>query len=354
MRSKHICYPISAIAIALLTACGGGGSGGNDPVSLTAIASGEAGSTTTVEPGKPFSFTVTADSPDNKLTALSWSMLASSGAPALTTNNLNCANTDKTDTPGPNGLVSSVWKCTVTGTAPASLGADAIYTFTAAAANTKGSTGTVVATLKVTAPAGDSSLPKVYVTGPSTANSGEEVDLKCEGEGGFVAAGQAYEFKWDGTVGDGQAVQFNPRTSANTKAKMPTVSTKTSVIAKCSVTDSAQKTGVKSHSIEVSPPAVATTITGPNTGPSGTSISLTCAATGGYLGTSGQFTFKWSTVNVGGATLSFDSAERNVVVVSLPTVTKDSAFVATCEATDAGGNKGSASQSINVTAPATP
>lgn len=114
------------------------------------------------------------------------------------------------------------------------------------------------------------------------------------------------------------------------------------------------KDRVKSHSIEVSPPAVATTITGPNTGPSGTSISLTCAATGGYLGTSGQFTYKWSTVNVGGATLSFDSAERNVVVVSLPTVTKDSAFVATCEATDAGGNKGSASQSISVTAPATP
>ena len=349
MRAKHLCYPLTAIAISLLAACGGGGTGGNDPVNLAVSAMGTSGTTLSVDLGQPFSFTVEAESPDNKLTSLSWSVLASAGAPAITTNNMNCSNADKIDTPIQNGLVHSTWKCTVTGLSPISLGSDAVYTFTASAANTKGSTGTTVATLKVTAPAGDASLPKVFVSGPSTADSGQEVDLKCEGEGGFLAQGEAFKFSWAGAAGDGQDVQFNPRNAATTKAKMPNVATKTSVITTCSVTDSAQKTATKPHSIEVAPPAIAPQITGADTGASGTTISLTCAATGGYLGSGGAFTYKWTTMAVGGKSIAFDNAERNVVAVTLPTVTQDSAFVATCEATDAGNNKASSSHSINVT-----
>lgn len=351
---KHVPhFALATIVAAAMTACGGG-SGGNDPVSLVASAVGSSSATQEVDVAKPFSFTVTANSPDNALTSLSWTVMASAGAPAITASNLNCSIADKVDTPIINGLVSSVWKCTITGIAPASLGSDAVYTFTASAANNKGSKGTAVTTLRVKAPQGDASLPKVSVTAPNKATSGEEVEAKCSATGGFLESGQAYKFAWQAQVGDGRTVQFTTNDTATVKAKMPSVPSATSAILTCAVTDSAGKTGTSSASIEVDSPAVVASITGAESGASGGSIALTCAGAGGFVSTGGGYKFKWTSAAVGGKQLTFDNDTNNVVAVTLPSVTVESSFIANCEVTDEGGKTGRVSKAIKVAAAPAP
>lgn len=243
-------------AVAALTACGGGGSGGDAPVIVTAFASGTASTELSVQPGEQFSFTAQADSADRALTSLKWAMLASGGAPALSVNNADCQVINKTDTPGINGLVHSNWSCTIAGRAPLSVGADTSYAFTASAVNSKAASANASTTLKVIAPKGEAANPVVSLTSVLTAEGGTKVPMACAAEGGFLATGSTYKFAWTSDVVDKLLVTFDDNTKASVSATLPTVTKATTFLVSCKVTDSASHSTTKSIVLEVTPAAV--------------------------------------------------------------------------------------------------
>lgn len=358
MQSKYVRVSLLISAAAALTACGGGGSGGNDPVKLQAFVSGTSDTSLTVGTGANFSFTVTASSPDRAMTSLAWTMQASPSAPALQVNNLDCATTEKQDTPQQNSLVSSLWRCTISGTAPKQLAQDAVYTFTANGKNSQSSTDSATTTLKVTAPTGDGTVPKVTVDGATSMNAGDSSDFSCTAKGGYMPTGQNYTLEWTSSSVDSAKFTISDRLAAKMKATAPAVKTKTSLILSCGATDAAGVSGIGSIAVDVLPLTPTATITGADTGTAGQSIGLTCAGSGGYTAGGAAYTFSWTTAPVGSYSLSFDNAQRDVVSVTLPDVQTISTFIATCQVKDAGGNSGTASKAITVNpvpkAPATP
>ena len=256
MKFRTLQLAAVSAAIAALTACGGGGSGGDAPVIVTAFASGTAATELSVQPGEQFSFVAQADSADRALTSLKWAMLPSGGAPALPLNNADCQVINKTDTPGINGLVHSNWSCTVAGRAPVSLGADATYSFTASALNTKSASANATTTLKVIAPKGDAANPVVTLTSVLTAEAGAKVPMTCAAEGGFLSPGSSYKFAWTSDVTDKLMVTFDDNTTAAVSATMPAVTKATTFLVSCKVTDSAAHTTTKSIVLEVTPKPV--------------------------------------------------------------------------------------------------
>lgn len=346
---KKIQFTCLALVAATLSACGGGGTGGNDPVLISAIATGSNLPNLTVPTGSDYSFTVTADSADNALSSLSWSVLASGGAPAITPANLNCGTVEKVDTPQMNGLVSSVWRCTITGKAPASLGTDAAYSFTASAVNTKGSKATAVTQLTVKAPTGDAAVPKVEVSGPSIVNAEATAEFGCEATGGYLATGDTYKLRWESEAVSSVQVQFDNRSQAKVKATMPAVADATTFQVTCKATDSAGKVGTSSRSVEVKPASPTAKITGSETGSSEGSVALTCTGEGGYMPSGSTYSYSWTSSSNGGKGLSFDKADTSSIVATIPKVTANSAFTATCMVTDKAGRSATATRTITVT-----
>lgn len=345
--SKSSLFALAAIAAAsVLTACGGG-SGGNDPVAMNSVANGSSNKDLTVKAGDSFSFSVVANSPDNALSKLSWSMQSSGNAPALAVSNLGCTVVEKTDTPRQNDLVSSVWKCTISGATPGLVEKDAVYTFTAVATNSKGSTSSVSSVLNVTATPTDSLIPRVEIDGPTKVAGGEVKDLTCNATNRFATPGQTptYTYAWSSSVFEGQQVAFDSRSGQKVKATFPKLPANTTMIVTCKATDAAGNVGQTSAPIEVTQAAASVAITGTTTGNSGDSIALTCAVDGA----GSSYKYSWSSVAVGGASLTFDSTTRSVVSVKLPAVTQPTSIIATCEATDEFGVTGQAAKAVTVT-----
>lgn len=349
--NKSLAAFASVAAAALLVACGGGGSGGNDPVALAATGNGTTSQDASIKAGEPFSFTVVANSPDNKLSKLSWTMQSSAGAPTLAVSNLDCAVAERTDTPRLNDLVSSVWKCTINGATPALVEKDAVYTFTAVATNTKNSTSSISSVLKVAATPADALVPKVEIDAPIKVAGGTVNDLSCNATSRFPTTPAAtYTYSWTSSTFDGKQVTFDSRSSQKVKATFPRLSANTSLIVTCSASDAAGNAGQASAPIEVTQSAPGVTITGTASGTAGESIALTCAADNATTATK----YSWSSVAVNGANLSFDSTTRSVVSVTLPNVTKATSIVATCEVTDEFGATGQAAKAISVAPVPTP
>ena len=348
MRGK-LSIALMALAAASLVACGGGGTGGNDPVVMTSIATGTTSPNLTIPVGADYSFTVVADSPDNALSSLSWAVLASGSAPSITPENLNCGVADKVDTPIMNGLVSSVWKCTVTGRAPASLGADAVYSFTATGVNSKGSKATAVSQLTVKAPEGEAALPKVEVIGPVAANAGAVVEYSCEANGGYLATGEAYKFRWESDPVGTSQIQFDNRSLATMKATMPSVADATTFLLSCKVTDSAGKVGIATRAVEVKPAPPVAKVTGADSGTSAGTVSLTCSGEGGYLPSGSDYAYAWTASVADGKSITFDKADAATVTATLPTVAASSSYSASCTVTDKAGRSGNALKTISVT-----
>lgn len=353
-KTPRMALFVTVAAAFVLAACGGG-TGGNDPVSLSSLAAGSVSQDAAIKAGETFSFTVVAESPDNALSQLSWKMQASGNAPALAVSNLDCSAAEKTDVPRQNGLVSSVWKCTINGATPGLVENDAVYTFTANATNTKGGTSSTSSVLKVAATPSDAQTPKVEIDAPTNVNGGDVQDLACNAASRFpsTSPAAAYTYAWSSSAIDGQQVSFDSRSTQKVKATFPRLVTKSTMIVTCNATDSFGNVGQASVPVEVSQSVLGVSITGTASGTSGSSIALTCsvAAAGGN---SASYTYKWSSFAVSGGNLVFDSSTRNVVSVMLPTVTTPTSIVATCEATDASGVKGQGSVAVSVTPVVTP
>jgi len=348
MRGK-LSIALMALAAASLVACGGGGTGGNDPVVMSSLATGTTSPNLTIPVGADFSFTVIADSPDNPLSSLSWAVLASGSAPSITPNNLNCGIADKVDTPVMNGLISSLWKCTVTGRAPTSLGADAVYSFTATGVNTTGSKATAVSQLTVKAPEGDSALPKVEVIGPVAANAGAVIEYGCEASGGYLATGEAYKFRWESDAVGTSQIQFENQTLSTVKATMPSVADATTLLVSCKVTDSVGKVGVSTQAVEVKPAPPTAKVTGADSGTSASTVSLTCSGEGGYLPSGSEYAYSWTASSSGGKSITFDRADVATVTATLPTVAAAGSYSATCTVTDKAARTANAIKTISVT-----
>lgn len=347
MHAKKPFYaPFAAFAAALvLTACGGG-AGGNDPVVLSSHAGVSADKDLTIKAGEAFSFTVVADSPDNVISKLNWTMQASADAPALAVSNLDCAVAEKTDTPRQNGLVASVWKCTINGVTPGLVEKDAVYTFTANATNSKSSTGSTSSVLKVTATPADALIPKVEVEAPTKVAGGTVQDLSCNASNRLdVDQSAIYTYAWSSSAFEGQQVTFDNRFSKKVKATFPKMSADTTMIVTCKATDSSGNIGQGSATVEVTQAAPEVTISGTTSGTSGSSIALTCSAAGGG---SSSYKYSWSSLPVNGASLTFDATDRSLVSVTLPNVTKPTSIIATCEVTDEFGVKGQAAKAVDV------
>lgn len=352
MQKRTAYFALMAIAAASITACGGGGTGGNDPVSVMNQAGATADKDLTVQPGQQFSFTATADSPDRALTHLSWVMQSSANAPQLNVSNLDCAVTEKQDTPQQNDLVSSRWKCTISGSTPAMIAQDAVYTFTASATNSKNSNNSASSVLRVKAPEGDAALPKVTIDGPTQVKAGTVQELACNAKGGYSLKG-VYAYEWTSSTVDGKQVTFDNRKAQNVKATFPKLPTLATVIISCAATDDASKTGSASAAVEVQQEVPSAKIVGNTSGTSGESLALTCEGEGGYLNAGAQYKFKWSSIAVNGSALHFDATDRAVVAVTLPSVTQSTNIIATCTVTDDSGSSAQASRAVQV-APVTP
>lgn len=346
MQKRLFQLTFAALAVASLVGCGGG-SGGNDPVVVTTVALGGVSSDLTINPGEPFSFTATADSPDRALSNLSWTMQATANAPALITANLNCSTIEKTDTPQQNGLVSSLWRCSVSGAAPNMLASDATYSLIASASNSANSVASAVSTLRVKAPSGGAELPKVFVDGPSIAAGGSSQEFDCSAKGGY-APNSNYTYAWTGTSPDQQQIVFDDKHAAKVHATLPTFSAAESVLITCAATDEADKTGTYTVPVQVQQDLPTAKITGTTSGKSGESIAMTCEASGGYVPTGSSYKYQWTSNPVGGASLSFDSTTRDVVSVTLPTVTSATTIIASCTVTDTAGKTGQASSAVQV------
>ena len=339
----------SVAAVTVLTACGGGGTGGKDPVVVTNVG-GPAANDLTIKAGENFSFAVVAESPDNAISKLSWTMQASANAPALALSNMDCASAERTDTPRQNGLVSSVWKCAVSGTTPGLVEKDAVYTFTAVGTNTKSSTGSTSSVLRVSATPSDSLIPKVEINAPTKVVGGDIKDLTCTATNRFATAGQttAYTYAWSSSSFDGKQVDFDSRSAQKVKATFPKLPANSTMIVTCKATDAAGNVGQASEPIEITQTVPVVSITGSSTGPStgnpGDSIALVCSATGGGA----NYKYSWSSMAVNGVNLSFNTTTGSVVSVTLPSVTKPTSIVATCNVTDELGATGQAFKVVDV------
>lgn len=351
MRGK-LNIALMALAAASLVACGGGdggdGTGGNAPVAMTSLATGTTNPNQTIQVGADYSFTVVAASPDNALSNLSWAVLASGSAPDIDPANLDCGVADKVDTPIMNGLVSSVWKCTVTGRAPTSLGADAVYSFTATGVNSKGSKATAVSQLTVQAPEGPDALPKVEVIGPAAADAASVVDYSCEASGGFLAKGDAYKYRWEADPVGTSQIQFDNRSLATMKATMPSVADATTFLVSCKVTDSAGKVGVSTRTVEIKPAPPVAMVTGTDSGPSNSTVFLTCTGAGGYLPSGSEYAYSWTANSAAGKSITFDRTDAASVTAILPTVDVLTVLSASCKVTDKAGRSGTAVKTISV------
>lgn len=354
MQAKKVSFSLLAIVAATLSLVGcGGGSGGTDPVTMTSTSTGSADKDVTVKPGDNFSFTAVADSPDNVLKSMAWSVQASANAPTIAVSNMDCETAEKVDTPRQNNLVSSLWKCTISGAAPKLLDKDATYSFTAAATNSKGSTASVSSVLKVQASPAGALIPQVTIDAPATAAGGEVKELTCNATGGVVTPGETakYTYTWSSSTVNGQKVTYDNRNSAKVKATFPKMAGKVSMIVNCDAEDAAGNVGQGSAVVEVSQAGLGVSISGASSGTSGQTIAMECSVNGDA---GGKYTYKWSSIAVSGAELVFSPADRNVVSVTLPTVKGPTSLVASCEVTDEFGATGMAAKAVDISPAVTP
>lgn len=348
MKAKKFPSSLLAIVAATLAMVGcGGGSGGNDPVIITSTSAGSAEKDVTVKPGDNFSFTAVAESPDSVMKSMAWSVQASANAPTIAVSNMDCESAEKVDTPRQNNLVTSLWKCTISGAAPKLLEKDATYSFTASATNSKGSTASVSSVLKVQASPSGALIPKVTVNAPATAVGGETKELSCSATGGVVSPGEAakYTYTWSSSTVNGYKVTFDDRKSAKVKATFPKMPGKVSMIVNCDAEDSAGNVGQDSAVVEVAHVGLDVSVSGVFSGVSGQTIAMECSVNGD---SGGKYTYKWSSIAVGGAELVFTPYDRKVVSVTLPTVKSPTSLVASCEVTDEFGSTGMAAKGVDI------
>lgn len=144
-RSAWLAASVSAIAI--LSACGGGGEGSSSqPISISIV-----NAKPSIKPGETFEIVATATTQNSGLTAMSWGVNAPTNSPSLNLSNVDCATTSKQDRTATNGSKSSVWTCKVTGRADAAFAAATNYDFTINAVDDRSATQARSTSLNVAA-----------------------------------------------------------------------------------------------------------------------------------------------------------------------------------------------------------
>ena len=246
----------SAIAIAVLSACGGGGlataSGSSGTQAATASAN-----IVTVNAGETFTITGQAITKTYKLKDMSWVATASGVSPPVTAlglHNVDCTAADKKDAAGPYSSESN-WTCSVTGRAPSNIAGDVEYTFNLTSKDTFGNSYGSLVILKVKALTGASSNPSVAITAPDSVRAGTTVNLKCLGTNkDNLTPTIPFQYQWVLTGVDGVAINPTSLNAADTTFTVPAAlneSPSKLMTAQCRVTDSANVTSVSTKPILV-------------------------------------------------------------------------------------------------------
>jgi hypothetical protein len=170
--------------------------------------------------------------------------------------------------------------------------------------------------------------------GPSfSVTSGATVPLQCSSAG----ANGTVSYAWSITANGGLAVQLSSLDTQTSSFTAPTVTTATTITAKCTATDSASDTASSSVDVTVNPSGANTALTA-NAGTAfsvsaGETAPFHCDATGG----TGPYSYQWVITSNGGLPISLSTYTASDTQFTAPSVSADTAVTLTCRATDNDG-----------------
>jgi hypothetical protein len=360
-KMKKSAVVVSIVGAAVLAALAGCGGGGGDVAGAPNTGSGSfqlklnTASALTLNAGDVVQFPGTAVSFPEPMSALSWTVYTSNGAPALTLSNADCAVADKkSQATATEGKVTATWTCAAGLTAPAGLIAEGQYVLTLTAKDKVGNSATSTTQVTVRAADGVTSAPAVTTKVPATAVAGSTVTALCAASGGYTAKPGLYTYQWVPTP----ALTLATPATASTTFVAPNVTAPTPYTLTCRVTDDNQKTSTSSGVIVVTPPAAPTIVPSVPTGRAVTSserVSLDGSATtwvDSYGATIPKpIYYNW--VQSTGTTLSLFNANTPVATAIMPTsVAERTVFTFTLKTSDQPFNGGVTSGTVTSSADA--
>ena len=299
---------ISALLpIALLSACGGGGSL-PDAVAAPVVVKAALPSQT-VDSGKTFIVSGTATSRPNALASMSWTVTSmDAGQAAITIANGDCGEGAR-NTRSTNGITQSDWACDAFLTAP-KVSTDANYRVTFTSKDDKGNSASDSRDVRVVASGSTIAGPTASTPATLAATAGDDVGISCYASGGTSKDGK-YTTLWSIKSNPGGLALTLDQSSSTLKFKAPSVKTPTPFTVECRVTDDNLMTSVSDTVVTVNPttsPAAVANAGATQTVAGGTVVSLdgsASSATG-----SPQIYYQWTQIDGPAVALSSDSAVK--------------------------------------------
>lgn len=328
MRPRHtsltaLTAAASAVFTLGLTACGGGGAGGNLPDAVpSAVTTTTKIAEATIKAGTSTLISGQAVSQPNAMSSMTWSVTKISGNGAdLALSNGDCSASTRNSNSA-NGITRSTWSCDAVVTAPAAVSTDATYRVIFNGKDEKGNASTAYSDLTVQAASSNpsGSLPVANTQGALTLTSGSDASVACTGSGGTLNAGNNYVFSWV-VKSNPSALPLSLNANGNSASfKAPAVSSPTTVTLQCRVTDDGLKTGVADSVITINPLASQSAIAvagATQTAAAGATVSLDGSASTGPAGA--KLNYVWQQIE--GPTVSLSDATAPRPTFIAPTVT---------------------------------
>lgn len=259
-NSKFLISAMTCAVMAALAGCGGGGdSAGDKPNTGSGSFQVKVNTpaTATLNAGASSQVMGTAVSFPEPMSAVTWTAVATNGAPAVTLTNADCAVADKkSQNSATEGKVTEEWACALGVQAPANITQDATYTLTMTAKDKAGNASNSATQLTVKAPTGAANGPVASLTVPATAIAGELVTATCVGSGGYAVKPGTYTYQWVSTP----TVPFGATNASTASFVAPKTTEARDYEITCRVTDDNQRTVTASSTVKVSLPAAPTIV----------------------------------------------------------------------------------------------